>query len=200
MFDRVGRVNHTTRLGRESEERNALAPHATPGGSDRGKFQSSRALLKHVPLRLRCLGAGCRVDRLDRRRQRLAILPACVVQTVANQMHDARLPRRAGIDYLERLTPALEAIGHSNPDAVATAGLEVVEHFHPEFCTFGIFAPDPQNVFAAIGQHAARACRCAEARTNFRGHAVRQCAGRSRRSDGLTARAVTMIAGFARLG
>ena len=37
--------------------------------------------------------ARCRVNRLDRCSQRLAIRPACVVEAVADQMHDAGLQR-----------------------------------------------------------------------------------------------------------
>ena len=110
-------------------------------------------MLKGIQFGLGRLCTGGGVDRLDRRRQRLAILPAGVIQAVANQMHDTGLQRRGGVDHAERLPHAFQAVGNRDQYVVAAAGLQVVEHLHPELRPFGVLDPNSQNVPAAVVQH-----------------------------------------------
>jgi len=150
----VGGVDHPTHLGREGKKGNHLVPDPAPRAHHGGEFLAPWAALKRIQFGQCRLGAGCGVDRLDGRCQRLAILPVGIVQAVAYQVHDAGLQRCFGVHHLQGLTHALEAIGDRNQHIVATPGLHVIEDFHPELCTLGVFYPDAQDVTGAVSQHA----------------------------------------------
>ena len=68
-------------------------------------------------------------------------------------MHDAGLQRGRRIDHRQCLGHALQAIGHRDQDVGHAAGLEVVEHLHPELGAFAPFDPQPEDVARAVGQH-----------------------------------------------
>ena len=156
-LDGVGGVDHLAHRRREREERNHVVPGAAPGGRDGGEFLTPGAALEGIQLGLAPLRRSVRrVDRLDRRGQRLAILPARVVQAVADQVHDAGLQRGGREHRRQRLGHALQAIGDGDQDVVHAAGLQVVEHLHPELGALGVLDPQPQDVARAVGQHAQR--------------------------------------------
>jgi hypothetical protein len=69
-------------------------------------------------------------------------------------VHDARLQRGCREYRSERLADALEAIGDRDQDVAHAAGLQVVEHLHPEFGALGVLDPQSQDVARAVGQHA----------------------------------------------
>ena len=113
-LDRVGRVDHPADLRREREERNHVAPGPAPGGHHGGEFLAPGPLLEGIELGLGGLGTGGRVDRPDGRRQQLSVLPAGVVQGVADQVHDAGLQRGGREHRRQGLWHALEAVSHGN--------------------------------------------------------------------------------------
>ena len=61
-----------------------------------------------------------------------------------------------GVHRGRRLGHALQAVGHGDQDVIDAAGLQVVEHLHPELGPLGVLDPDPQDVARAVGQHAQR--------------------------------------------
>jgi integrase len=138
----IGGVNHPAHLGREGKERNHLVPDPAPGGGHSGEFLAPRAALKRIEFCQGGLGTGGGIDRLDGRSQGLAILPIGIVQAVAYQMHDAGLQRGLGVHHLQGFAHAFEAVCDRNEDIVAATGLHVVEDFHPELGTLGVFDPD----------------------------------------------------------
>ena len=92
-LDDIGRIDHPTDRRWEGEEGNDPIPGPPPSGSHAGEFLAPRPLREGLQFGHGRFGAGCCVNRLDRRRQRLAVLPAGVIQAVTNQMHDAGLQR-----------------------------------------------------------------------------------------------------------
>ena len=91
----------------------------------------------------------------------------------------------AGIHRRQRLGHALQAIGDRDQDVAHAAGLQVVEHLHPELGALGVLDPQAQDVARAVGQHAqapGRSPCCAPPR--LRGSSR---AGRRRRSPGTSA-------------
>jgi hypothetical protein len=73
---------------------------------------------------------------------------------ILRRLHDASLHRRCRKDRVHRLGEALEAIDHGNQDVLDAAGLQIVDHLHPELRPFGLLDPQPDHVARAIGQHA----------------------------------------------
>ncbi|MCY1529164.1 hypothetical protein D9M68_642970 [compost metagenome] len=69
-------------------------------------------------------------------------------------MHDARLQRGGRIHRRQRFGHAPQAVGDGNEDVIDPAGLQVVEHLHPELGTLGALDPQAQDVARAVGQHA----------------------------------------------
>jgi len=65
-LDRVGRVDHPAYRRREREERDHSVPGAAPCDHDGGELAAPETLLEGVQFGLRGLGAGRRVDGLDR--------------------------------------------------------------------------------------------------------------------------------------
>lgn len=89
-FQRIRGVDHAPYRRWEREERDHLVPRPPPRGRDGGEPGTLRALLERVQFDLRGLGTGGRLDRLDCRGQRLAVLPAGVVQAAADQVQRCR--------------------------------------------------------------------------------------------------------------
>src|SRR5580700_4549557 len=83
----IGRIDHAPHVRRKSEERNHLRPGAPPTGRHSGELLSPWTILEGRQFRLCRVGARCRVDGLDCRSKGLAVLPAGVVQAIADQMH-----------------------------------------------------------------------------------------------------------------
>ena len=90
-LDGIGRVDHPAYRRREGKEGNHPVPGSTPGGSHGGEFLPPGTLCEGIQFGQSRFGTGGRVNRPDRRCQRLALLPAGVIQAVANQMDDAGL-------------------------------------------------------------------------------------------------------------
>ena len=106
-LDRVRRTDHLTERRREGKERNHLIPDPPPRCGDGRAFAAPGSLGKGVKFGPCRFGADCRVDRLDRRRQGLAILSTRVVEAVADQADDAGLQAW----WLETPPPAPRACG-----------------------------------------------------------------------------------------
>src|SRR5450432_2288954 len=75
-LDGVGGVNHPPHGRRKRKERNHVRPSPAPGGGHGWEFLTPWPDLECRQLGLGALGTGGRVNRPDRRRQRLALLPA----------------------------------------------------------------------------------------------------------------------------
>ena len=126
-FDGVGRVDHPAHRWWERKEWDHVIPEAAPGHSDRGELLAPRSMFEGLQLGLRSFGACCRVDRLDGGRQQLTVLPAGVVQTDTDQVHDAGL-QRGGREYgAQSFRHPFESIGDSDQDVVHAPGLQVVD-------------------------------------------------------------------------
>ena len=92
-LDRVRSVNHAPHRRWEREERNHIGPSATPRSDYGREFLTPRPSLENRQLALGRFRANGGVNGLDRRSQRLALLPTGIVQAVSDQVHDARLQR-----------------------------------------------------------------------------------------------------------
>lgn len=123
LVDFIRRVDNPADLGREHKERRDMLPGAPPGLHDARVLRAPRAVGELLQGKLRGLFAGSRVDRTQRRGERLAILVTRILQAVAHQMHDAGLHRRARVRRADRLGQPLEAIHHGDQDVLAATGL-----------------------------------------------------------------------------
>src|ERR1019366_1127267 len=85
-FDRVGGVDHPPDLGREREEWDDLRPGPPPRGNHGRELPAPFAVRERIQSHRRGLGAGCRIDWAQRLGQHLAVLPAGVIEAVADQM------------------------------------------------------------------------------------------------------------------
>ena len=153
-FNGISRIDHPAYRGREGKERNHSIPGSTPGSGHGGEFLAPRPLREGLQLGHGRFGAGCRVNRLDRRRQRLAVLPTGVVEAVANQMHDTGLQRGSREDRGQCFRHALQTVGDGNQDVGHAARLEIIEDLHPELGALGVFDPQPEDVPRTVRQHA----------------------------------------------
>lgn len=80
----------------KAKERNHVRPGAAPRSRRGRKLLPPRPGLEHGELGLSGLGAGRGVNGLDRFGQGFAVLPARVLEAVADEVHDAGLQRAAG--------------------------------------------------------------------------------------------------------
>jgi len=101
----------------------------------------------------RRIGVECRLDPLERRSQWFALSPTCVVQAVANRMHEAGLQRCGWKCCAQRIGDALEAIRYCDQAISPTAGFEVVKDLHPELRLLGVLGPETKHVPRASMQH-----------------------------------------------
>jgi hypothetical protein len=98
----------------------------------------------------RLFARGC-IDRPQRGGDALAVLVAGVLQTVADQMHDAGLHRRAGVGRANRLGQSFQSVDHGDQGVLAAAGLEVIEHLEPELRALGLLNPQAKHIALAVG-------------------------------------------------
>ena len=159
-LDGVGGVDELAHLWRKGKERHHPIPSPAPGLDHSRVALTPGALLEGRQLGLGGLRVDGRVDGLERCSQLPALLPAGILQAVADQVHDAGLQRRGRKHRLQRLGNPLEAIGHGNQDIGHAPVAQIVENLHPETCTFGVLDPKTQHVAAAIGQDAQRQVHC----------------------------------------
>lgn len=83
-LDGVGRVDHPANGRCEREERDHPIPGPAPSGHHRRELAAPGPGFEGIELGRRRLGTGCRVDRLQGRRQQFALLPARELQAVAH--------------------------------------------------------------------------------------------------------------------
>lgn len=153
-LDGVGHVSHAPDVGREDEERRDVLPGPLPGRDDHWLLCPPRSVSERLQSLLGSLLAGGGIDWPQRGADGLTILPARVIQAVADQMHDAGLHRRARKGGADGLGQALQTIDHGDQDVLAPSGLEFIEDLEPELGSFGLLDPQAQHVALAIGLHA----------------------------------------------
>ncbi len=110
-----------------------MLPGPAPGLADRRIALAPFGLELLEPDK-RLIGVLGPIDRLDRRQDGLAVFPGHKRQTVADQVHDAGLDQRLGIDRRDRLRKALEPVDNGDQDVVQTPDLQLVHNLEPEFC------------------------------------------------------------------
>src|ERR1044072_3979356 len=110
-LERVRRVDHAANLRRKGEEGDDARPRSTPGRDDRRKALAPFPPLEGVERTQGEVGARRRVDRAERRRQRLPLFPIREVQALAQQMYDAGLQRRPWEDGREGFLHAFYPLG-----------------------------------------------------------------------------------------
>lgn len=150
VLDGVGRIDHLPHGGWEGQEPNHAVPGIAPCCADRGESLALRAVGKDIEFELGGLGIDGGIDGFDCGGQCLAILPARVIEAVADQVHDAGLLRGCREHRRQRFGHALEAVCDGDQDVAHILVFEVVKDLHPEF---GAFNPQPQDVARAIGQY-----------------------------------------------
>jgi len=104
-LDGIRRIDDAPYRWREGKEGNHVWPGTAPTSDDGRELLAPGALLENIQFGFSRLGAQCPVDRPNCGRQELALLPTGVVETAADQMHDAGLQRRRGI-VIRVCTPA----------------------------------------------------------------------------------------------
>ena len=124
----------------------ALRQDATTVGNVRAPW----ATLEIIEARRRSLGTGGRINGPQRLCEQLPLFPIRKIETVPNEMDDARLQRRRGIDGREGVAHAFQAVGDRDEDALAAAGLQIGEDLHPEFRAFGLLNPEPEDLATAV--------------------------------------------------
>ena len=110
-LERVGRVDDAPNLRGKCEERNHACPGPAPGSDDRRKEVAPVATLERVQGTEGSVRTRRRVDRTQGDRQWLALFPIREVQTLPQEMRDARLQRGPREDGGEGFLHALETIG-----------------------------------------------------------------------------------------
>jgi hypothetical protein len=103
-----------THLGREGQERGRPDAGPAPGGRDSGVALPPSAALAVVQRLLRNLGAGCREDGAQGGCQKLAVIPAGVVQAVVDPVHaqvcglvaENTAPRASPMPFIQNLAPS----------------------------------------------------------------------------------------------
>src|SRR5208337_895357 len=96
------------------------------------------------------------VDRLQRRHDRLAILPADEGQAIPDQMHNAGLNQGLRKYRRDRLWKAFEAVDDGDQKIVDASALELVDDFQPELGALGLLDPETEHLFLAIGVESER--------------------------------------------
>src|SRR5919199_4804517 len=89
----IGGVQNSSDLSGKSIKRDHLGPGAPPTLADGRVFAAPGALLEDTERGLAGFGVNRPVDVLERRRNRLSILPGDEIEAVAQQMDDAGLYR-----------------------------------------------------------------------------------------------------------
>ncbi len=92
----------------------------------------------------------------ERRRERLAVLPAREVQAIAQQIHDARLHRGLRERRLDGVDQARQAVHHSNQHILHPARAQLVEDLETELRALGLLDLEAEHRTGPIGEHAQR--------------------------------------------
>lgn len=155
-LDGVGGVDDLAHVRGVGEERNDFFPVPAPAGRDRWIFLAPRTGVEGIERVTGGLGVGRAVDVPQLGGERLAVLPARVVEAGADQVHDAGLNLGAREDGRDRLREALQAINHRDQDVVDAAVFKLRHDLEPELRPFGLFDPDTEDVLRPVGQDGKR--------------------------------------------
>jgi len=82
------------------------------------------------------------------------VFPGDKIEAVAQQVNDASLHHRLRKDCGDRLRKAFEAVDHGDQHVLDAAVLQFVHDAQPEFGTFVLFEPKPQDFLGAVGPDA----------------------------------------------
>src|SRR5271169_2447905 len=110
----------------ESEERNHELPVAAPALRDCRIFYAPRTLRKGIEGSLTGSSIGCAIDRTQRLRQALAILPGGKIHGMADQTDDAGLNDCLWEHGINGLGKALQAVDHGDENVLNPAALQLV--------------------------------------------------------------------------
>src|SRR3954465_3840434 len=155
-LDGIGGVQNSSDLSGKSIKRDDLGPGAPPALADGRVFAAPGALLEGTERGLAGFGVNRPVDVLERRRNRLSILPGDKIEAVAQQVDDAGLYRGLREDSRDRLGEALQAVDDSDQHVLDAAVFQLVRDAQPELGALVLFEPQPQDFLAAVGTHAER--------------------------------------------
>ena len=149
LVDLIRGVDHLSDLRRIGEERHDFVPGAPPGRADRRVLLAPFGLELGKPLLGHVGGLGA-IDRAQRRRQPLAVLPRHEVQAVADQMDDAGLHDGAREDGGDGVGEALQPIDHGEQEVLDAAVLEFVHDPQPELGALGLLDPQAQDMLVTL--------------------------------------------------
>ncbi len=152
----IGRVEDPPHLRGEGKEGRHVVPGPSPQAANGRMLGPPRTDLERVQR-----GVGRRlgrrgVDRSDRGGHRLAVLPARVVQRIADQVYDAGLHGGLREHAADRLGQPLQAIYHRDQNVGHAARAQLVEHLQPELGPFGLFNPQSKNLPRPVRAHTQR--------------------------------------------
>ena len=91
------------------------------------------------------------IDRPDRRHDGFTVFPGDEGKAVSDQVNDAGLNQRLRKHRRDRLRKALQAIDDRDQNVVDAPNFQLVHDLEPELRAFGLFDPQAQNLFLAIG-------------------------------------------------
>src|SRR6476469_3407171 len=140
----------------EGEERNHELPVAAPALCNGRILYAPWTLREGLERSLPSGGIGCAIDRPQRLRHALAILPGGKIHRMSDQVDDTGLNHGLRKHRIDGLGKALQSIDHRNENVLGAAGLELVDDAQPEFGAFGLFYPDAENLLGAVRQDAER--------------------------------------------
>ena len=123
---------------------------------DRRILCAPRTLREGVEGSLAGGGIGRAIDRAQRLRDALAILPGGKIHRMADQVDDASLNDGLRENGINGLRKALQAVDDGDENVLDSAGLELVDDAQPEFGALGLFDPDAENLLGAVRQDAER--------------------------------------------
>src|SRR3954465_12010771 len=155
-LDGIGGVQNSSDLSGKSIKRDDLGPGAPPALANGRVFLAPGALLEGSERGLAGFGVNRPVDVLERRRNRLSILPGDEIEAVAQQVDDAGLYRGLREDSRDRLGEALQAVDDGDQHVLDAAVFQLVHDAQPELGALVLFEPQPQDFLAAVGAHAER--------------------------------------------
>ena len=149
-LDGVCGVDNSPHAFGESEEWYHELPVAAPALRDCRILCAPRTLRKGVEGGLASSGIGRAIDRPQRLRQALAILPGGKIHRMADQMDDAGLNDGLWENGINSLGKALQAVDHGDEDVLGASGLQLVYDAQPEFGALGLFDPNAKNLLGAV--------------------------------------------------
>ena len=154
-LDLICRVHRSAKRRRKREVGDHALPGVSPGLADLGVAAVPDAG-EHLEARLGgFLGRGG-VDHPQVLDELLAVLVAGEPERVSDHVDDAGLHDRVGVDGLDRLREALEAVDGEDEDVLDPTGLELADHPQPELGALVDLEPDPQRLLDPVDPDADR--------------------------------------------